>query len=59
MSLFCFAYWWRIVQRMNRSRGGSHRRRRSSAVVSQKLQMTECNLGGLHTLSTTSFMEVN
>lgn len=42
-------------ERMDRSRGGSHRRRRSA--VSQKLQTTECNLGGLDSLSTASFME--
>lgn len=44
---------------MDRSRGSSHRRRRSAAAVSQKLQMTEYNLGGLDSLSAASFMEVN
>jgi hypothetical protein len=45
------------MQRMERSRGHSHRRRTS--VVTKTLQLTDYHLGGLDSVGNSSLMEVH
>ena len=52
-----FLFWvGGIVQRLERSGGGSHQRRTSA--ISHKLQLNDYCLGGLDSISNASLMEV-